>query len=57
MRDIFQHSGIAARRAIRDRNIAIDTHEPTFARRIQFAVAVNLISIRGDFVMAVDEFI
>ena len=41
MRNIFFYSRIAAACAIRDRNIAVDAHEPTFKRRIQSAVAFN----------------
>ena len=51
MRNILQHSGIAANRAIRDRNFAAHPYEPTFTRRIQLFVNFNSVSVCvGDFI-------
>ncbi len=57
MRNIFFNGGVAARRAVRDRNFAAHSHKPAFARGIQLAVAVNLISLRNFLAVASDEFI
>ena len=52
MRNVFQHSGITAGRPIRDRTFAADAYEPTFARRIQFAVDFNFGGLRDLLIVA-----
>ena len=57
LRNIFFHSRIAARRALRDRNFAAHPHEPTFARRLQLAVDFNFGGVRDFRAVAGDTLV
>ena len=52
MRNVFQHGGIATGCPIRDRTFAADSYEPTFARRVQFAVDFNFGGLRDLLIVA-----